>query len=164
MRIQSINNYHNQPSCKAGLYFTKAHPIFNRQAEFITDEIVKTSKDGFKYIEDTQISEELKDRFAKTTLISDLAEKFDTFICFSEIPIGHKSNPSDFEHFAFARIWWGDERESWCKQCYNKIRKSFNIKPVPNYAQIREVFSHSEKSIQSATEKMFKNLEKGIFC
>ena len=146
MHIQSINNSQNNPSMKAGLYFTKkSNVLFNKNnnVNFLTDDIVKTSKDGFRYIEDTSISQSVKDRFAEIPFIKSLAEKFDTFIFFREMPKGSKNNFS-IENFSFTKISWADETK--------------------NHAQQRIVNGSSPISQEFATNKMFTNLEHNNFC
>lgn len=140
MHIQSINSYN--PSSK-GLYFTKVSSVlFNKNAKYITQEPVKTSEKGIRYIENTEISKSLKERFLKIPFIKELSENFDTFIFFREIPKGHKNNFLK-EHMAFTKISWAD---------FSK-----------EYAQVRRVDGHSPVSEDLALEKMFKNLEKENF-
>ena len=84
MKINSIDKYRIQPSMQAGLYFCKtSNVIFNKNANYKTEEIVKISQDGFKYTEETRIPQIIKEKFAKIPFIKNLAEKFDTFIFFS---------------------------------------------------------------------------------
>lgn len=146
MHIQSIDSFNQNPAMKAGLYFTKkSNVIYNKDLniKYATDEIVKVSKEGSRYIEDNLIPQSIKDRFAKIPFIKDLSEKFDTFIYFREIPKEHKNN-SGFHNISFAQIGWAD---------YSK-----------GMAQKREVQGCSPISQEIATDKMFKNLESCNFC
>ena len=143
MRIQSIAN--NSPSMKSGLYFTKtSNVLFNKNPDikYMTDEIVKVSKEGSRYIEDTKISQTLKDRFAQIPLVKELAAKFDTFIHFHEIQKGGKN--SQFENVSCTQIIWADSKKP-------SIEK-------------REFVGRSPLSKESATDKMLQNIEKQRFA
>ena len=140
MHIQDLNSYN--PSSK-GLYFTKISSVlFNKNAKYITQEPVKTSEKGIRYIENTEIPKNIKDRFLKIPFIKELSENFDTFIFFREIPKGHRNNFLK-EHIACTKISWAD---------FSK-----------EYAQVRRVDGHSPVSEDLALEKMFKNLEQENF-
>ena len=131
---------------KAGLYFTiNSNVIYNRspKIKYLTDEVVKVSKEGSRYIEDNIIPQSIKERFANNSFIKELSEKFDTFVFFREIPKEHENN-SGFHNIAFAQIGWAD---------YYK-----------GMAQKREVQGCSPISQEIATDKMFKNLENRDFC
>ena len=142
MKINSIDKYRIQPSMQAGLYFCKtSNVIFNKNANYKTEEIVKISQDGFKYTEETRIPQIIKEKFAKIPFIKNLAEKFDTFIFFSEIPKGAYMN---FDNFSYTKISWGDTTK--------KI------------AQERVAEGNSPISQTLATEKMLKNIEKENFA
>ena len=147
MRIQSIEHYSKHaPVMKAGLYFTKnTNVIYNKDLDvrFLTDEIVKVSKEGSRYIEDNSISQRIKDRFARIPFINELSEKFDTFVFFRELPKEHKNN-SGFHNISLARIAWTDNSKKMSER--------------------REVRGYSPISQEFATEKMFKNIENGNFC
>ena len=141
MKINSIDNYRIQPSMQAGLYFSKtSNVIFNKNANYKTEEIVKLSQEGFKYIEDTKTPQIIKEKFAKIPFIKNLAEKFDTFIFFREIPKGAYKN---FDNFSYTKISWGDTTKK--------------------MAEIRRAEGNSPISQTLATEKMFKNIEKETF-
>jgi len=138
MQVSKIN-YQNTPKFKAGLYFSKvSNVIFNKEANYITNKPVKVSSDGFKYIEDTELPEEMKKRFANIPFIYDLAQKFDTFIwtSFSRDSICGKNA-------VVTKVSWGDSSQKYAPQKY--------------------VVTHSEKSKEDSINKMFENLEKGIF-
>ena len=144
MRIQSIDK--NNPSMKAGLYFTKKSSVLynkSKNLKFITNEPVKVSKEGTRYIEDNVIPQSIKDRFASIPFIKELSEKFDTFIFYREIPKNHYNN-SGFHNISYAQIGWAD---------YSKVM-----------AERRDVQGCSPISQEIATEKMFKNLEQKNFC
>ncbi len=156
MRIQLINNYHNQLSHRAGLYFTrKPKVLFDHCSgtRYIAKDIVKISKDGFGYVEDIKIPQDIKDRFANANFIKALAEKFDTFVCYREFQKGHKNNLGGCEDMAYARVMWKDGKEA-----------ELGEKTDLYGAKYIEVLGYSEKSQESATNKMFKNLEDGKFC
>ena len=144
MRISSINNYETSPSMKAGLYFTKTSSVlFNKDknVKYMSNEVVKVSKEGSRYIEDTHILPEMKERFAKIPFIRDLAEKFDTFVHFHETSKGERTN--QFEHVSYAKVSWAD---------YSK-----------QYAEKREFIGRSPISQELATSKMFMNIENENF-
>lgn len=146
MRIQSIDNSKQNLSMKAGLYFTKnSNVLYNKDIniKYLTNEVVKVSKEGSRYIEDNLIPQSIKERFANNPFIKGLSEKFDTFVFFREVPKEHKSN-SGFHNISFAQIGWAD---------YSK-----------GMAQKREVQGCSPISQEIATDKMFKNLENLDFC
>ena len=146
MRIQSISGVKQAPAMKAGLYFTKkSNVLYNKDKKirYVTDEVVKVSKEGSRYIEDNLISKSIKDRFANIPFIKELSEKFDTFIFFRELPKEHKNN-SGFHNLSFAKIGWAD---------YSK-----------GMAETREVQGCSQISQELATERMFKNLKDCNFC
>ena len=87
------------------MYFTKASiPLFNRSNElkFATDEIVKTSPAGVRYIEDTDLSQNIKDAFKNNSFVKNLAEKFDTFVWFDKI----QNEGAKF--FFTAKVSWAD--------------------------------------------------------
>ena len=141
MRIN--NELGISPSMKKGLYFSKKSNVIyniNPKFEYITDEVVKVSEDGSRYIEDNLILPSIKERFAKIPFIKELAEKFDTFVFFREIP---KEDNCNFNHLTYAIIGWAD---------YSK-----------EAAQRKAVIGRSTSSQKLATEDMFNNLEKGIF-
>ena len=145
MHVQSVKEQYN-PSMKAGLYFTKKTSVlYNKdpKIKFCTDEIVKVSEEGTRYIEDKLIPQSLKDRFANIPFIKELSEKFDTFVFFREIPKDSKTN-GGFHNLSYAQIGWAD---------YSK-----------KMAQKRAVQGCSPISQELATEKMFKNLEQRNFC
>ena len=138
MRTYAIDNNY-APTMMAGLYFTKTSSVLfnkNPNIKYATDELVKVSKEGSRYIEDTNISQVMKERFSKIPFIKKLAEQFDTFVHFHESPKG--STISKFEHVSYAKISWAD---------YSK--KS---------AEAREFLGMSRLSQESAKNRMFKEL------
>ena len=138
MRTYAIDNNY-APTMMAGLYFTKtSNVLFNKNPniKYATDELVKVSKEGSRYIEDTNISQAMKKRFSKIPFIRKLAEQFDTFVHFHETPKG--SATSKFKHISYAKISWAD---------YSK--KS---------AETRDFVGMSPFSQESATNEMFKKL------
>ena len=138
MRIQSTDN--KAPSMKAGLYFTsKSNVLFNPKARYITKEPVKVSADGFRYIEDTNISQEIKDKFANIPFIQALSEIFDTFIFFRELPVGSKNN-FGVCNIALAKISWANSSM--------------------NGAQVIEAFGESPISQEYANKKCFEDVNK----
>lgn len=108
MYISKINNEIN---FKNGLYFTKSSSVlFNKSNEvnYLSEEIVKKSPTGARYIENTHLSQEIKDAFSKIPFIKNLAEKFDTFIWFSRIPKDYKEDT----FISVAEIMWADYSKS----------------------------------------------------
>ena len=139
MYVSKINNDIN---FKSGLFFTKSSSVlFNQSKElnYLSEEIVKKSPTGVRYIENTKLSQEIKDAFFKIPLIKNLAEKFDTFIWFSQIPKDYKEAP----FLATAKIMWAD---------YSKLQ-----------AESRMAYGASIVSEKDSFEKMIKNIEKEIF-
>ena len=142
MRIQSINN--NVVS--KGLYFTKtSNVLFNKDKSinYLNNDAVKISEQGFRYIEDTSVAENIKEKFANIPFVKNLAEKFDVFVFFRELPVGHHNNFGN-THFAFSKISWAEigDKEA---------------------AEIRIAKGNSPVLQEYATEKMFKNIEKENF-
>lgn len=127
------------PVSAKGLYFTKGQPFFTNNKKFIANESVLLSKTGVQYIEDTKVSEEIKERFAKDKYIKSLAEKFDVFIAFVETKVEKYRN----EYFSEADIFWTDSRKS-------------NV-------QMRKLGAFSEFNNKTSTEKMFERLNRQKF-
>ena len=127
------------PTMRAGLYFSKnSNVLFNKNTniKYVTDEIVKVSKEGSRYIEDTNISQVMKERFSTIPFIKKLAEQFDTFVHFHETPKG--SIISKFEHVSYAKISWAD---------YSK-----------KFAETKEVVGMNSFSQEKARNEMFEKL------
>ena len=117
--------------------------LFNKNTKYITQEQVKISERGIRYIENTGIPQNIKERFQNNPFIKELAEQFDTFVFFRELPKGHENN-FGWEHFSFAKISWADFSKKMAEQ--------------------RNVQGSSPISQELATDKMFKNLEQQNFC
>lgn len=69
------------------LHFAKYKPIFNKKLTYAQDtkiEGMKISEKGIKYIEDINIPENLKKEISNSPLIKNLANKFETFIVYTE--------------------------------------------------------------------------------
>ncbi len=143
MHIQSINT--NSPASK-GLYFTRVpNVLFNKSPKVTYSnpvDVVKVSEQGARYIEDRMISEKMKERFKSNPFIKELSKKFDTFVFFRELPVGHSSNFGK-QHLSFARISWADYAKS--------------------HSELRIAQGESPISTESATNNMFKNIEKKNF-
>lgn len=139
MYISKINN----DTCfKNGLYFSKSsHVLFNqsREVSYLSDEIVKKSPTGARYIENTGLSQEIKDAFSKIPFVKNLAEKFDTFIWFSSIP---RENSTE-SFLTTARIMWAD---------YSKSK-----------AEERMAFAESKISEKDSFENLIDNINNGKF-
>lgn len=138
MRINFRSN--SAPSMKAGLYFSKtSNVLFNQNPNinYVTNEVVKISKEGSRYIEDTTIPQVIKKYFAEIPFIKELAQKFDTFIHFCKVPKGGRFNKSEF--VAYAKISWAD---------YSK-----------KYAEQKDFIGTSTVSQEAALYDLFRQLE-----
>ncbi len=82
MYVQSINDGYN-PSMKE-IYFTEVYPIFDKSLRFskkvLNKRNVSQSKNGYKFIENKNISGELKDKYMEIPFVRELSEKYDTFV------------------------------------------------------------------------------------
>lgn len=139
MYVSKINNEIN---FKNGLFFTKSSSVLFNKSEnvsYLSEEIVKKSPTGARYIENTSISASVKEAFAKIPFIKNLAEKFDTFVWFSHIP--KESANEKFQ--TIAKISWAD---------YSKSK-----------AEERMAFAESKISEKDSFEKLVGNIEKEIF-
>ena len=128
------------PINRKSLYtFYEGRTLFNQNAsiKYATDEIVKISKEGSRYIEDSAISQTIKDRYAKIPFIKELSEKFDTFVHFHETAKGGHAN--QFNYISYTKVSWAD---------YSKKQ-----------AEQRDFIGQSPVSQELATEKMFRNVE-----
>lgn len=139
MYVSKINNEIN---FKNGLYFTKSSSVlFNKSNEvnYLSEEIVKKSPTGARYIENTGLSQEIKDTFSKIPFIKNLSEKFDTFVWFSHIP--KESANEKFQ--TIAKISWAD---------YSKTK-----------AEERMAYATSNVSEKDSFDILIKNIENKKF-
>ena len=137
MRISSDNTYKLSTT---GLYFTKAPNVIlnsSPKINYITKGTVKKSELGYRYIEDNETSQGIKDKFHFIPFTRELAAKTDTFIFFREVSPNHPNNITD-TFFSFARIIWLNHKTG-MKQCTT-------------------VSGNSNISNEDATQKMFENL------
>lgn len=134
MRVNSVDN--GNVYFKSGLYFTTVPVKFDKNADFAQKVGVKVSQEGFKYIERPNISAPIIKKFQNNKFVKNLAEKFDTFVLYEEIPQNKKSS-SNF--IVMAKIWWFD-----------------NIKNAGQYKGARGL---SRSSKDHALDKMFKELK-----
>ncbi len=135
MKLQRINNF---GTFGKGLYFTATKNIlFDKQANFLYNPNTKVTKEGAKYIQDLEISKNIKKKFASTSLIKSLSKKYDTFIEYKE-----------FEET-------GVNKKTFYTSIADIIWRKDNI-------VIERVCGCSEKSIENATDIMFNNLKKGF--
>ena len=134
MQIQRVNG--NQQTFKSGLYFSKSINICHKPSEkYLEKASLKVSEYGYKYPENTQLPEEIINRFKENKLIKSLSEKFDTFVFHSTLPENKKCAVG---HVAFAKLWWvGGKGE--------EPRSKF-------------IAGISEKSMQDAIDKMFSKI------
>ena len=143
MQVQPVNK--SNISYK-GLYFTKAsNVLFNRNPNvkiLNPTDVIRESENGFRFVEDRVISSDMKERFKSNPFIKSLAERYDTFVFFNELPKEHANNITS-QHLSYARIMWAGES-----------------KP---HAEHRIVIGNSAVSQEYATNNMFKNLEGRIF-
>lgn len=141
MNINPIQQGHEnlQTSFKKGLYFTKSSHIEiskKFQNTLTSNETIRESKEGFKYIVDTQTPQALKEKLAKIPFIKQLAEKYDTFIF-----CGEPFKCSFFnDYYSYLRVMWAD-------------RTKANVR-------IETFSGQSSISEQKAQEHMLNSLEK----
>ena len=143
MRIPEIS--YQQPSMTSGLYFVKnSNVLFStgKKFNYVTGEVIKTSKDGYRYIEDSTIPPDIVKKFSQSPFIKYLAKKFDTFIFFREIPKNFKTKEGR-NNFSYVKISWADKK--------SKI------------VQIKEAYGKNPISQKLATENLFENLRQNKF-
>lgn len=104
MRVQKLNN---NTTFTNGVYFSKASNIcFDKGGNFVNPKaFVRTSENGYKYIEDISIPEILKKRLLENEYIKNLAQQFDTFIWHKQFPVDKKKNNG---YISMVKIWWAD--------------------------------------------------------
>ena len=77
------NSIQNRVSFQRGLYFTE-NPIvlFDKSAksDFFAKKLVATSKDGFCYVANKMVPNNVKLAIANNEFVKELTEKFDTFV------------------------------------------------------------------------------------
>ena len=69
------------------LHFVKYKPVFNKKLTYEKDAFIegmKTTKEGIKYIEDIDISSEMKNAISNAPFVKKLAKNFETFVVYSE--------------------------------------------------------------------------------
>ncbi len=141
MQVSKIN-YQNSPEFKAGLYFSRSSSVlFNRNHNitFRTPDQPQVSSEGFRYFEDKNIPEELKERFANIPFVKKLAQKFDTFIWTGFSREGVFGN----RNIVVTKIAWADlSKDAAQKEC---------------------VVAESKISKEDSFDKMFEKLEKEKF-
>lgn len=133
MQVQSVNNYNLLFG--SGLYFVADKVSFDKGIELANKAGVKVSQEGYKYIEKTNLSAPVIKRFKNNKFINSLAEKFDTFVLYEEIPQNKKYSSN---HIVMAKVWWFD-----------------TIKNLQQYKGARGV---SRTSKEKALERLFKEL------
>ena len=132
MQIQKTTN----TNFGKGIYFSHISNIcFNKTAKFTNKEGVKISEEGYKYIEQTQLSKQIKDKFKNNKFIKNISEKFDTFIWFEEI---QKNKSAGLPNVSMAKVMWHN--------------------PIEKYPQIRPFLGTSNISKEDALEKMFNKI------
>lgn len=132
MQVKSING----ASFGSGLYFTTTKVPFDKGIDLGKKAGVKISQEGYKYIENVNISDSIIKKFQNNKLIKDLANKFDTFVLYEEIPQNKKIS---INHIVMGKVWWFD-----------------TIKNAPQYKGARGI---SRSSKDNAIDKMFKDLK-----
>ena len=123
-------------SFTSGLYFSRASNVcFNKDANFVNKTCMKISESGYKYWESIAVPQPIKERFVNNEFIKALAEKFDTFIWFKEIPANGELGNGNI---ALAKIWWADTNKK--------------------AAQVKVIMGISKDSRTAALESMFNKL------
>ena len=96
MKIRPIN----YSVSSKGLYFTTSKPL-RPLTELVTrktkNNIIKTSEQGIKYLEDTGIEPEIQEKFTKIDWINKLTENKDVFVFFKTIRKRAKDSPYRYE-------------------------------------------------------------------
>ena len=138
MLIQPVTNYNQQPNFQAGLYFTKSS-VFSKNCANISHvrKCAMASAEGYRYFPDTQIKPEIAERLKQIPIIKELAEKFDTFIFFTEDAKGINE-----KYTSFVRVTWADPGKK------NLQRKGY--------------IGLSEKSSEEATENLLDKMGKEV--
>ena len=81
MNIQPISNYYNLSA--KGLYFADKYPLFNPRSNYTKSYLkgkeLLFSENGYRYVENKEISQELKEKLSNIPFIKYLSEKYDTF-------------------------------------------------------------------------------------
>ncbi len=107
MKIQPIN----YSVSSKGLYFTTSKPL-RPLTKLVTrktkNNIIKTSEQGIKYVEDTGIKPEIQDKFTKINWINKLAENKDVFVFFKTIRKRAKDSPYKYETLVDIRCLGND--------------------------------------------------------
>ena len=137
MKIQPIN----YSVSSKGLYFTTSkplRPLTELGARKTTNNIIKISEQGIKYVEDTGIKPEVKEKFAKINWINKLAENKDVFVFFKTIRKRAKDSPYKYETLVDIRYLGQDGLKT----------------------EGRVVIGASNLSAESATKNIFRQLRK----
>lgn len=134
MQVQRTGS---NPTFTNGVYFSKASNIcFDKTATFVNQSGMKVSENGYKYIENSTIPKQIKDKFLNNEFIKKISEKFDTFIWFDQVPANKKWGNG---YIAMAKIWWAD--------------------PSKNAAQSKGFRGVSKSTSARAVDNMFKELK-----
>lgn len=134
MLVSPIKSNSYTPSSRA-LYFTKTPTVMlDASAKFMEHENVSVSRKGFRYLKDTNIAEELRERFATNPLVKDLARQYETFIWFVETKTAEKG--------------------------YSAVAKIMHVLDNGEMAKTY-IKGHSEYTQNLAREKMFRAMSKG---
>lgn len=83
-----VHNTVTTPNFRS-IYFVKYKPVFNKKLTYtqsVKNECMQTTKAGIKYIEDINISNDLKNAIKNIPCLKKLSEKFETFIQYDEKP------------------------------------------------------------------------------
>ena len=122
---------------KSGVYFSKSANIYLKNTGTqINNAVTKVSENGYEYLENTSITKPLRDKFLKNKFVKKLAERFDTFVWFEQVPANKKIGSG---YIAMARILWAD--------------------PSKNALQSKGVRGISRSTSQRAVDNMFKDLK-----
>lgn len=112
MNINPMNtNPQRNLSFQRGLYFTDSPKVLFDKSLKVDDfmkKVVSTSEDGFRYVENKLVPNNLKDTISNCSFIKDLAEKYDTFVY-----VRKPFKCPDFENYcSHMKIKWFDSSKN----------------------------------------------------
>lgn len=106
----NTNSQHNL-SFQKGLYFTDSPKVLfdkNIKVDDFMKKVVSTSEDGFRYVENKLVPNNIKDTISNCSFIKDLSEKYDTFVY-----VRKPFKCPDFENYcSHLKIKWFDSSKN----------------------------------------------------
>lgn len=134
----NISNQQNKLSFQKGLYFTDSPKVLfnkNMKVDDFMKKVISTSNEGFRYVENKSVPNNVKNAISDNSFVKDLAEKFDTFVY-----VRKPFKCPDFENYcAHLKIKWFD--------------------PLENKVETRDVVGISNESRKLALNTMLDKLK-----